>query len=184
MTRTLNLLTFESPDPEHQNTFDVLIAYEDLETGKRAKKAYDFLVENLGGDCRFTNRMWKFEVLGIPNLREMAINDCAEADLIVISCHGANLPAEVQAWIELWLREPHRPFALVAIFDQEGDSADTRHYLAGVCKRGKMEFLAHPDTGREATVFESQPRIPIQDFASFMTSQERETSVPRWGINE
>ena len=34
-------------------TFNVVIAYEDFETGKHAKKTYDYLAEHLGRDCRF-----------------------------------------------------------------------------------------------------------------------------------
>jgi hypothetical protein len=187
MTRTLNLLPLDSPDFGHVPAFEVLIAYEDLDTGKRAKKTYDFLVENLGTDCQFTNQMWKFDVLGIPNLREMAVKDSTKADIIIISCHGARLPAEVQAWIELSLREPHRPFALVAMFDEHADCADTRNYLESLAKRGQMEFFAQPESHRdtqESRPLESQGRIAMHDLPPFAHSEERETAVPRWGINE
>jgi len=86
----------------YQSTLNVVIAYEDLETGKRAKRIHDFLVENLGHDCQFTNQMWKFELLGIPKLREMAAQDAMMADIVIISCHGAELPSDFKAWVELW----------------------------------------------------------------------------------
>src|SRR5438105_1310923 len=62
---------------EAQPELNVVIAYEDFETGKRAKTTYDFLSENLGTNCKFSSQMWKFEVLGIPKLREMAAQDAA-----------------------------------------------------------------------------------------------------------
>jgi len=44
--------------------FNVVIAYEDFETGKTCEGTYDFLVNNLRHECRFENQMWKFDVLG------------------------------------------------------------------------------------------------------------------------
>src|SRR5207245_10236995 len=106
MQRTLTYVPPGVSDLEVNNTFNVVIAYEDFETGKHAKSTYDFLVEHLHGECRFTNQMWKFDVLGIPKLREMAAKDAAMADIIIISSHGGEeLPPDVKAWIELRLIE-------------------------------------------------------------------------------
>src|ERR1700719_1039168 len=102
-------------DLESFTAFNVFMAYEDLETGKHAKGTYDFLVERLGHECQFNNQMWKFDVLGIPELREMASRDAALADIVIISCHGSNaLPQPVKLWIEGWLSQESNPVALVA----------------------------------------------------------------------
>ncbi|MGH7971380.1 MAG: hypothetical protein ACREIC_21895, partial [Limisphaerales bacterium] len=90
---------------EGSPAFTVLIAYEDFDTGKLAKRTYDFLVENLGRDCSFVNQMWKFDVLGIPNLREIAVEDAARADIIIISSRGDELPEHIKLWVEAWLAE-------------------------------------------------------------------------------
>ena len=42
----------------------------------------------LGRDYDFTNQMWKFDILGNAKMREMAVKDAEEADLIIISTHG------------------------------------------------------------------------------------------------
>src|ERR1041384_5188943 len=105
MQRTLTYPPISSALEANSN-LNVVIAYEDFETGKRAKKTCDFLAQNLGDDCRLSHQMWKFDVLGIPKLREMAAKDAAQADMVIISCHGSNeLPIELKAWIELWLAE-------------------------------------------------------------------------------
>ncbi len=107
-----------SSDLNASPTFNVVIAYEDFDTGKHARKTYDFLVENLGPQCHFTNQMWKFDVLRIPKLREMAANDAVLADLIIVSSHGGEeLPGPVKAWLESWLAQKGNPIALVALFD-------------------------------------------------------------------
>src|SRR5579862_6505421 len=97
---TLSLPALGSSDTEGSNALNVVIAYEDLETGKRAMKTYDYLVEHLGDQCLFTNQMWKFDVLAVPKLRDIAAKDAVAADIIIVAAHEGNeLPAEVKAWI-------------------------------------------------------------------------------------
>jgi len=191
MTRSLHLTPLASPEAEANRAFNVVIAYEDLETGKHAKRIYDFLVENLGHDCRFTNQMWKFEVLGIPKLREMAARDAMMADIVVISCHGTELPPDFKAWVELWVAEPNHPIALVALFDYQHRQADeARSYLADVARRGQMEFFAQPDELPERR--NSEDFFTLQRNSSFKRrtlstlagAMQRDTSFPDWGINE
>ena len=182
-----------SSDLEVNPTINVVIAYEDFETGKHAKKTYDFLVEHLGHECQFTNSMWKFGVLSIPKLREMAAKDAAMADIIIVSCHGHELAPEVKAWTELWLAENTHPIALVALFDRaEDDPQQTqavRAYLASVAQRAQMEFFAQPDQwpGRKRA---EEPSLFSRDLDTEKTLStlagvmERDMNFPRWGINE
>jgi hypothetical protein len=189
MTRTLNMAPFESTELS-ANAFNVLIAYENLDSGKQAKNTYDFLVEKLGAECQFTSQMWKFEVLNIPYLRELAVKDASKADILIIACQGDKLPFEVKAWIELWLSEPHHPFALVAMFDSSGDRSygtnEVRRYLADVAKRGEMEFFAQPD--ELADNMKGEPFRFQATFGEFGLSvgagSKEHTHFPRWGINE
>jgi hypothetical protein len=194
MTRTLHLPPLESPDLDLNPTFNVVIAYEDFEAGKHAKKTYDFLVENIGHDCQFTNQMWKFEVLFIPKLREMAARDAAMADIVMISSHGSELPAEVKAWVELWVTKPHHPIALVALFDQpnqvEPEKNAVRSYLAHVAERGQVEFFAQPDEWpggsktEEGRVFQRRPGLDGRALSTLSNIVQRDTIFPHWGINE
>src|SRR5215472_17322151 len=102
--QTFSLPSIGSSDIEVNSTLNVVIAYEDLETGKRAMKTYDYLVEHLGEQCLFANQMWKFDVLAVPKLREIAARDAAAAEIIIIAAHeGRDLPTEVKSWIEMWL---------------------------------------------------------------------------------
>src|SRR5256885_16899933 len=104
MQRSLPYPTLGPSDLEDNPAFNVVIAYEDFETGKHAKKTYDFLVANLGKDCQFTNQMWKFDVLGLPKLREMAAKAAALAEIVIISSQGGQaLPHQIKSLIELWV---------------------------------------------------------------------------------
>ncbi len=182
-----------SAEPDANTTFNVVIAYEDFETGKHAKKTYDFLAQNLGDDCQFSNQMWKFDVLSIPKLREMAALDAAGADIVIVSCHGSDLPAEVKAWIESWLSHQGRPLALVALFDcpeEQIEGTRAAHdYLAAVAQRGQMEFFAQLDDWPARRHVEG-PLVFTHDLTSERALSalagvvQRDTPFPRWGINE
>src|SRR5437867_8328337 len=82
MERALTYVPLPS-DPEANPNLNIVIAYEDFETGKQAKKTCDFLAQNLSDHCQVSNQMWKFDVLGIPKLREMAATDAAQADVVI-----------------------------------------------------------------------------------------------------
>ena len=182
---------FRSQENEAEPSFNVVIAYEDFETGKQAKRTFDVLVEQLKNDCRFANQMWKFDVLSIPKLREMAAKDAATADIVIISCRArSELPPEVKAWIELWLAEKNHAIALVALLDNSPgltlESANLRRYLSAVAVRGGMEFFAQPEDITKSIRSSNTPVSPPINLAlaSLARAAERETAFPRWGINE
>jgi hypothetical protein len=172
-------------------TLNVVIVYEDFETGTHAKKTYDFLVENVRPECQFTNQMWKFDVLSIPKLREIAIRDAAAADIVIISSHGDELPAHVKAWVESWLGSPGSPLALVVLFDRQTSSTwPTREYLADVARRGKMAFFAQPDDwpDRRLTpapvVYQQNGGWSGRTLSTLAGAVQRDHTIPHWGINE
>jgi hypothetical protein len=187
MQHSLNSVPPSAFDLEFNPAFNVLIAYEDFETGKHARKTYEFLVEHLGQDSQFANQMWKFEVLQIPNLREMAARDAAMADVIVISGHGGSqLPAHVRLWIEAWLAAPRNAIALVALFDPPREHTQSiRTYLADVARRGKMAFFAQPDQWpaqeSEATIAgQDESAHEQQTIAAIAVAAQRDLTVPQW----
>jgi hypothetical protein len=194
MRHTLTLLPPESSEIESNPAFNVLIAYEDLETGKHAKKTYDFLVENLGRECHLTNQMWKFDVLSIPKLREIAVRDATMADIIILSSHGGALPEQVVKWVESWLMEGTSALALVSLVEKTGDSSAissaAREYLADVARHGHMEFFAQPDQWPRNDRADRSFQFPIRSPASERTVStlggvvRRDISTPRWGLNE
>jgi len=175
--------------------FNVVIAYEDFETGKKAKKTYDHLIENLGQEYRLSNQMWKFDVLEVRGLREMAAKDAMKADIIILSSHGSHaLPEGVRAWIQDWLSDKGNTLALVALFDSETEDPETaratRNYLAEVAKRGQMEFFAQPHEGPEMTpssvpfILGRTAETQTASRSALLSIVQQDTSFPRWGINE
>jgi hypothetical protein len=194
MQHTLTFLPSDSSEAESSSAFNVLIAYEDFETGKHAKKTYDFLHENLGHECNLTNQMWKFDVLSIPKLREIAVRDAACADIIIISSHGGEFPDPVIKWIESWLMQGTSALALVALFDGDDLRRESSHpmrtYLADVAHRAGVEFFAQPDEwpGRnrmdEALSWRPDSTVSHETLSKLAGAVHREVPIHHWGINE
>jgi hypothetical protein len=180
---------------ERTPAFNVVIAYEDFETGKRAKETCDFIVEHLGRDCRFANQMWNFHVLNIPQVRQAAVQDALQADLIVLASHGAReLPRGVQDWLEAWLAAGARPLALVGLFDGCAAAAEKlralRAGLARVARRARCEFFADPGHWPPATlpgaraVLDKVVGVPEKAVSALADAVQRGFPAMRWGINE
>jgi hypothetical protein len=188
--QTARLPSIPAHEADAPADFNVVIAYEDFETGKHAKKTYDFLVEHLGDECRFNNQMWKFDVLGVSKLREMAAKDAAEADIIIVSAHGnSDLPSEVKAWMELWITEPSRAIALVGLFGaQEYLSNPARGFLARAARRAGIEFFSQPGLWPERENAEEHGFGPWaqngKTFSLLADMVQRDREVSHWGINE
>jgi hypothetical protein len=173
-------------DKEGNSALNVVIAYEDLETGKRAIKTYEYMVEQLGNECLFSNQMWKFDVLSVPKLKEVAAKDAAAADLIIVSAHeGKPLPAQVKAWMEVWLSYKSQASALVGLFGNESVSNPVRNYLAEVARRAKIEFFCQPGIW-PGTGHPTAAHAWERDDKSyaFLNRTPDLPPVSHWGINE
>jgi len=187
--QTLSLPTALGSSDLEGNPLNVVIAYEDLETGKRAMKIYDYMVEHLGAHCLFTNQMWKFDVLAVPKLREIAAKDAAAAEIIIISAHeGRQLSTEFKAWVEQWLSYKTQASALVGLFGSESVDNPVRDYLAGIAKRASIEFFCQP--GLWPGVADKHDTMSLaweqngKTFSMLSNAMTEEPPISHWGINE
>jgi hypothetical protein len=190
MRESLTTPPLGSAELEPNPAFNVVIVYEDLEAGKQAKKTYDYLEQKLGHECRFFTQMWKFEVLNIPKVREMAAGDLMAADIIIISCARADsLPLEMKAWFEQCLDASSKALALVFLYGDftAPDEAPglTEKYLAAAATRARCEFFAQSYQGSRAPN-PAPSGVPGADgvVLPWLGGMPQPESYPRWGINE
>src|SRR5688500_15836019 len=130
------------PPPETRDAaIRILIAYDTIQTGKRAEAIYERLLERLGDSFEFEQQLWRFDLLEDPVLRGLAAQDAAQADIVIVATdNDSDLPIAVQQWLESALKQHVGAAALVAL---------TRHhkppvqpYLEDVARRGGMDFFA------------------------------------------
>ena len=124
-------------------------AYEDASTESRVHEFCRNLLRRLGPEGDVVEQMWLFSELRLPQLRAVAADEAARADLIIVSARPAeSLPDEVKSWIELWLkRKKSRPKVLLGLFDPpyRGVSSSLQAYLKEVAQRGGLEFLVQAE---------------------------------------
>jgi hypothetical protein len=196
MRNTLSYPTFGTPERENHPNFNVIIVYEDFDSGKHAKRAYDILAKNLGKNCTCSNQMWKFDVLSAPKLREIAANDAAAADIALISVRGnCDLPAEVKSWLSLWLAAPGRTIAIVALHDRSELNKESWlaicATLSEAASQAGVKFFAQPEDETSSPSFSEhfifqRSTVAHEDPSLFPVPnlQQHERNSPRWCISE
>jgi len=129
-----------------------VMAYESASVAKLAKEKWDYMVHTLESRYDFELRLWKFDVLRIPEWRDAATNDAAKAQLVLVATHGAGeLPRQVKVWIKRWVALKNRvqessrllTFLFEPSSDRSGTSAFPQFaYLQQAARWGSMDFIA------------------------------------------
>lgn len=186
MQNTLPFPPLRPSANEEKSSFNVVIAYEDFETGKHGKSTCDFLAEHLGSEFEFSSQMWKFDVLTVPKLKEMAAKDAAAADIIIVAAHGTgDLPAQVKSWIEMALEEGIHAIGLVALFDDNsGMDSPGRAYLESVALGANLEFFSQPGPLTPAMGESSRAESSSKTLSILASFPDYDRNVSHWGINE
>lgn len=175
---------------EPKPTVRALIAYEDRDTGMRARDFFERMVRQFGEDCDFQHKLLDLDVLSVAGLRDTAADEAADADMILLACHGdGELSRDVKQWCEDWLARSWKgDAALVALFDEGSEASSgrgpAREFLEGIARRAGMTFIPHtmPRPVTQLTIeFSAPPRPSCRASADRLYNVE---TWPRWGINE
>jgi hypothetical protein len=131
---------------------NVVMAYEDVSLAKLAKEKWDSLVNNsLQDNFEIDLRLWRFDALRIPELRRVAVDDAANAQMVFVVTHGTGeLPFEVKDWVERWLtqinqKESSRLLTLLAgppLDNFRATNISQLAYLQRAARKGSMDFPA------------------------------------------
>jgi hypothetical protein len=109
-----NSFTDDGPRPQ------VLMAYEDLNLALRAMNVLALVAREAGDVLKVQFAMWRFDYFNSPAMREAAVRQAQQADIIVVAPKNSSggLSDSVTSWLEQWTgRRQVHPGALVAVFD-------------------------------------------------------------------
>jgi hypothetical protein len=195
MASSINPVVPGDSNFEEHHAIKVVIAYEDVPAGQRAMSTCKRLFEQLGQDFEFQTILWKFEVLRVSQLKRLAAQDAAEADLVIIATHGQRgLAAEIKDWIESWLgQKGEGDRALVALLGGAEERAKGRlqarrylqDYLQEAAQKANVDFFSHTfadlDPGRKSSANANSARAKA---GSAVWRETPGTNHSGWGINE
>ena len=161
---------------------NILLVYEDSETGLRAKRSLLGL-QDLGlAASSMRTRLWRRELLGTKLLRQQAAREAVASDVIIISLHGDQpLPQEIAQCLDSWLEKKEaRPYAIGVLLDKSSTIRRESHpllaYFRKLAQRGSAEFLEG--------FCEASPLENISLWEASKTSPPSAASYRCWGINE
>lgn len=99
---------------------NVMLIYEDLAAGRRAKELLDRLRHRLGPEAEMEIHLCRFDLLQVPQFREEAMEHGLGADILILSArHGVEVPSHVQDWLETCRNAgASRSAALVMLLDE------------------------------------------------------------------
>jgi len=87
-------------------SLNVLVAYDNLCSGIKAKDFCDRLTQRLAPRCELQLSLWSHSALQIPLLARTAEDEAAQTDLLIVAVSGDEaLPPLVKSWISRCTRK-------------------------------------------------------------------------------
>ena len=128
-----------------RESFNITIAYDKAQSGRRAMGLLDGIVAQCGGRFAIRHEVWRFDVLELPEIHKMASASVVKADLIVLAADGEHdLPPWVKGWLKTWSEASNPGYgALAAMLRGRPESIRGRSPA-----RCFLETLAHA-TGKQ-----------------------------------
>jgi hypothetical protein len=94
---------------KNTRSLGVLIVYDSVRPGKRAKELCDQLAQQLAPDCELNLGVWSFSALELlPHLARAAASEAEHAALLIVAVHGdKTLPRPIKSFLHRCARAIH-----------------------------------------------------------------------------
>src|SRR6267378_8100973 len=92
----------------HTSGLGVLIVYDSVRSGKRAKDLCDRLAQRLPRNCKLNLSVWSLSALQLPTLAQAAAGEAEHAALLIVAVNGdETLPRHVETCLHRCARAIH-----------------------------------------------------------------------------
>lgn len=173
-------------------SLDVLVVYDDLETGLKASQTLDRTMQRLETSVDMQVNFWRFDLFREPAFLQQVASQ--KADIVFFSTHGrAKLPATVDSWFREWFgRQRGEPRALAVWLDDKakdtpGATEMVEELSAAARLSGVDVFLhvAEAETECESVIEDIHRRAETRTLLLDEVLHRVERPPFReWGINE
>jgi hypothetical protein len=184
-----------TPEEAGRCRIECFMAYEDLITGLRAKRAMERVLR-ADAEClspRF--ELLRFDLLEQPELHWWAAREAAQSDVVVLSLHGeAELSEAVRSWLHQWTcQRQGSGVALVASLDrslrQMPENSPAVAHLREVAARCGLALFTHFGGRPQPRVISSLQTVCRRLHHPVDDDDDAHFSDPGsvwsgWGINE
>lgn len=134
------------PDP----VLEVLIAYDCPLSARAAQHLVDVVVGGVDHHCMVHKNLWRFDVVELPGLTDLAVEEAIHADMVILaSVGGEGLPQGVLKWITGWFQNRgDQSGALVYLYDAEHAHCEpiqrSLKLMESVSSKAGMRFFPQP----------------------------------------
>lgn len=98
--------------------FSVVIIYDEFRSGQQAVQTYQRLMLERGEPAEVQVKTWTFDLLRNRQLNKAAVEDAAEAEVIILAAASQEVPPQIETWFEGWrAQSDNGPASVVAISD-------------------------------------------------------------------
>ena len=117
----------ETSSPTPMPQFEIVLAYQDLPTGLRARQFLNHVLDHCQLGSEFKLTLWKLDLFHLPELCEQAVHAACEAALVVLSLRGdLGLEAKTEHWLAQWIkRRDGEECALAVLIDCDMQRLDS-----------------------------------------------------------
>jgi hypothetical protein len=122
MSKVLQNFTSGLRRPQTLPIIKAVTFYENRAVALRAKNVLDRVASAFCDEFVFSNEVWSFDTLRFASLRQDAMHEVGDADLVVISIRNdVQVPREILYGLGTWhRREDGNPPAAIILWDRQG----------------------------------------------------------------
>lgn len=179
--------------PCEETIMNAVIVYDNVDLASKAQVMLGRAAHRADADLAWTVKPWRIELLLLPPASVRALEDAAEAHLIVLAVRRPAEPSpRLLDWLEQWARCRLVQDAALALFDGGNDdvrSGTAAPELAQFAQRYGLSFLfgdVRPAEEASALLVPSlAARAPARTAAlAGVVERSRPFRYRLWGINE
>ncbi len=177
---------------ELQDTWSVVVVYEDAATRARAMAVCDRLMRELWSEVEFQFQWWRTDFLTDPLMAHHA-SEAAAAAHFVIFCPGeaTEWPVTVMNWVEDWAAQRgDQEGALVDLTDAGAAASHVARrkarFLGEMARRARMDYLALAAWSVTGTLPDSLDKLDVRAtrITSILDDILRHQPQPRFHVTE
>ncbi len=174
-------------------TLKAAVIYDDFDFAARAAALLERVAIRADEAMKWDIKPWRLDVLKEPSLADAALDETADADLIVVALRKTlALPDELMSWLESWAMKQQTEDTAMMMFCWEKNAASTLlwHELKEFAKWHGLLFLGSHNLRDDGNSMDFVHRLwqrkqPPQSVVPTLESfAESAHPAGHWGINE
>jgi hypothetical protein len=174
-------------------TLKTAVIYDDFDFAARAAALLERVAIRADEAMKWDIKPWRLDVLQEPSLADAALDETADADLIVVALRKTpSRPDELMIWLESWAMKRQTEDTAMMVFCPEKNAAPTPlwHELKEFAEWRNLHFMGSRNLRDDGNAMEfvhqlwqwKQPPQPVVPMLESFAESAHPSG--HWGINE